>query len=74
MSRKPCLAIIQIGSNSESNKSVNIKKILCKEVGIETLEYLFPENTTQETVLSTSNFNYFNFIFISFSLFFISIF
>ena len=55
MSRKPCLAILQIGSNSESNKSINIKKVLCKEVGIETLEYLFPEQTTQETILLTSN-------------------
>mmetsp|Transcript_6437 Transcript_6437/g.6726 ORF Transcript_6437/g.6726 Transcript_6437/m.6726 type:complete len:378 (+) Transcript_6437:51-1184(+) len=53
MNRKPCLAIIQVGSNAESNKSVNIKKILCKEVGIETLEYLFPEQTSQETVLAT---------------------
>lgn len=57
MNRKPCLAIIQVGSNAESNKSVNIKKILCKEVGIETLEYLFPEQTSQETVLATSNYS-----------------
>jgi methylenetetrahydrofolate dehydrogenase (NADP+) / methenyltetrahydrofolate cyclohydrolase len=53
MTRKPCLAIIQVGSTTEGNKSVNIKKSLCKEIGIVTLEYLFPENINEETLLQT---------------------
>ena len=53
MNRKPCLAILQIGSSSECNKSVNIKKTLCQEVGIVTLEYVFDENSNEITILQT---------------------
>jgi 5,10-methylene-tetrahydrofolate dehydrogenase/methenyl tetrahydrofolate cyclohydrolase len=53
MNRKPCLAILQVGSSSECNKSVNIKKTLCQEVGIITLEYVFDENVNEMTIFQT---------------------
>jgi 5,10-methylene-tetrahydrofolate dehydrogenase/methenyl tetrahydrofolate cyclohydrolase len=53
MNRKPCLAILQVGSSSECNKSVNIKKTLCQEVGILTLEYVFEENVNEMSILQT---------------------
>jgi 5,10-methylene-tetrahydrofolate dehydrogenase/methenyl tetrahydrofolate cyclohydrolase len=55
MARKPCLAIIQVGSTTECNKSVHIKKSLCQEIGIVTLEYIFPEHVDEETLLETGD-------------------
>ncbi len=47
-----CLAVIIVGDNPASRVYVNSKKKDCQEVGIESLEYALPENTTQEELLN----------------------
>ena len=47
-----CLAVIIVGDNPASRVYVNSKKKDCQEVGIESLEYALPENTTLEELLN----------------------
>ena len=49
--KKPCLAVVIVGNNSASRVYVNNKKKACAEVGIESLEYALPEETTQKELL-----------------------
>ena len=45
------LAVIIVGNNSASRVYVNNKKKACEEVGINSYEYVLPEETTQEELL-----------------------
>lgn len=47
----PCLAVIIVGENPASKVYVNNKKKSCAELGIESLEYALPEETTEEELL-----------------------
>ncbi len=49
---EPCLAVIIVGNNSASRVYVNNKKKACAEVGIKSLEYALPEETSEEELLS----------------------
>lgn len=49
---KPALAVIVVGDNPASKVYVNNKKKACKAVGIESIEYVLPENTTEEELLN----------------------
>lgn len=46
-----CLAVIQVGSDPASSVYVNNKKKACAYVGIDSLSYELPEETTQEELL-----------------------
>ena len=46
-----CLAVIQVGNNQASTVYVNNKKKACEYVGIKSLSYEIPEETTQEELL-----------------------
>lgn len=46
-----CLAVIQVGSDSASSVYVGNKKKACAYIGIESLAYELPEETTQEELL-----------------------
>ena len=48
---EPCLAVIIVGDDFASRTYVNNKKKCCAEVGIRSLEYALPEQTTQEELL-----------------------
>eukprot|EP00457_Paulinella_chromatophora_P011769 gb/GEZN01011929.1/.p1 GENE.gb/GEZN01011929.1/~~gb/GEZN01011929.1/.p1 ORF type:complete len:330 (+),score=34.28 gb/GEZN01011929.1/:31-1020(+) len=50
--KPPCLAVILVGSRKDSETYVRSKKLACHAVGIKSLERNFPENATQEEVLS----------------------
>ena len=45
---EPCLAVILVGDDPASRVYVNNKKKACEFCGIRSLEYLMPENTTQD--------------------------
>lgn len=45
---EPCLAVILVGEDPASKVYVNNKKKACEFCGIRSLEYILPENTTQE--------------------------
>ncbi len=47
----PCLAVIIVGENPASKVYVNNKKKSCAELGIESLEYALPEETTEGELL-----------------------
>lgn len=47
----PCLAVIIVGENPASKVYVNNKKKSCAELGIESLEYALPEETTEDELL-----------------------
>lgn len=47
-----CLAVIQVGNDPASSVYVGNKKKACAYVGIESLSYELPEETTQEELLS----------------------
>lgn len=47
-----CLAVIQVGNDPASSIYVNNKKKACAYVGIESLAYELPEETTQEELVS----------------------
>lgn len=47
-----CLAVIQVGSDPASSVYVNNKKKACAYVGMNSLSYELPEETTQEELLS----------------------
>ena len=46
-----CLAVIQVGSDPASSVYVNNKKKACEYIGIKSLSYQLPEETTQEELL-----------------------
>ena len=47
-----CLAVIQVGNDPASSVYVNNKKKACAYVGMNSLSYELPEETTQEELLS----------------------
>lgn len=47
-----CLAVIQVGNDPASSVYVNNKKKACAYIGINSLSYELPEETTQEELLS----------------------
>ena len=47
-----CLAVIQVGDDPASSIYVNNKKKACAYIGIESLAYELPEETTQEELVS----------------------
>ena len=47
-----CLAVIQVGNDTASSVYVNNKKKACAYVGMNSLSYELPEETTQEELLS----------------------
>ena len=50
--RKCCLAVIQVGNDPASSEYVGNKKKACAYVGIESLAYELPEETTEEELLT----------------------
>jgi len=48
---EPCLAVIIVGDDFASRTYVNNKKRTCEEVGIKSLEFALPAETTQEELL-----------------------
>ena len=48
---KICLAVIQVGSDPASSVYVGNKKKACAYIGIDSLAYELPEETTQEELL-----------------------
>lgn len=48
----PCLAVVIVGNNPASRVYVNNKKKACAEVGMTSLEYAMPEETTQEQLFT----------------------
>ena len=50
--RKCCLAVIQVGNDPASSVYVGNKKKACAYVGIESLAYVLPEETTEEELLT----------------------
>lgn len=50
--RKCCLAVIQVGNDPASSVYVGNKKKACAYVGIESLAYGLPEETTEEELLT----------------------
>ena len=49
--RKCCLAVIQVGNDPASSVYVGNKKKACAYIGIESLSYELPEETTEEELL-----------------------
>jgi len=47
-----CLAVIQVGNDPASSVYVSNKKKACEYIGIESLSYELPEETTEEELLS----------------------
>lgn len=47
-----CLAVIQVGNDPASSVYVNNKKKACAYIGIDSLSYELPEETTQDELLS----------------------
>lgn len=47
-----CLAVIQVGNDPASSVYVNNKKKACEFIGIESLAYELPEETTEEELIS----------------------
>jgi methylenetetrahydrofolate dehydrogenase (NADP+)/methenyltetrahydrofolate cyclohydrolase len=50
--RKPSLAVVLVGNDPASQVYVNNKRKACSKVGIESLFYHLPEDTTEEKLLS----------------------
>lgn len=50
--REICLAVIQVGNDPASSVYVNNKKKACAYIGISSLSYELPEETTQEKLLA----------------------
>ena len=48
----PCLAVILVGNDAGSRVYVNNKKKACEKIGIRSLEYLLPEDTTQQELIA----------------------
>lgn len=49
---EPCLAVIIVGDDFASRTYVNNKKRTCEEVGIKSLEFAMPAETTQDELLA----------------------
>ena len=49
---EPCLAVIIVGDDPASRVYVNNKKRSCERVGIKSLEFALPGDTSQEELLS----------------------
>ena len=49
--KEVCLAVIQVGNNPASTVYVGNKKKACEVVGIKSLSYELPEETTEEDLL-----------------------
>ncbi len=49
---EPCLAVIIVGDDFASRTYVNNKKRTCEEVGIKSLEFALPAETTQDELLA----------------------
>jgi len=47
---KPCLATILVGSNEASGLYISLKHNACQEVGIRSMDYRFPEGTSEEVI------------------------
>jgi len=52
---EPCLAVIIVGDDFASRTYVNNKKRTCEEVGIKSLEFAMPAETTQDELLELVN-------------------
>lgn len=50
--KEVCLAVIQVGNDPASSVYVNSKKKACEYIGIQSLAYELPEETTEEELLS----------------------
>ena len=50
--KSPCLAVVQVGNDPASSVYVNSKKRTCQELGIDSLSYELPQDTTQEELIS----------------------
>ena len=48
----PCLAVVQVGNDPASSVYVRNKKKACAYIGIESLSYELPEETTEEELLA----------------------
>jgi len=48
---KPCLATILVGSDEASSLYVSLKHNACQEVGMKSMDYRFPEGTSEETIM-----------------------
>jgi methylenetetrahydrofolate dehydrogenase (NADP+)/methenyltetrahydrofolate cyclohydrolase len=48
----PCLAVIIVGDDPASRVYVNLKKKDCAEIGVESIEYALPADTTESDLLS----------------------
>lgn len=51
LSVKPCLAVVLVGDDPASRVYVNNKKKGCEKLGIRSLEYTMPKETTEEQLL-----------------------
>ncbi len=51
LQEKPCLAVIIVGENKASKVYVSHKKKACEKVGIKSLSYELPEDTSEEKLL-----------------------
>lgn len=49
--KERCLAVIQVGSDPASSVYVNNKKKACEYIGVKSLAYELPEETTQEELI-----------------------
>lgn len=49
--RIPCLAVVLVGDDPASQVYVRNKKNACHKVGVTSLEYILPANTTQDSLL-----------------------
>lgn len=49
---QPCLAVVIVGDDPASRVYVNLKKKDCAEIGIESIEYALPADTTESDLLS----------------------
>ena len=50
--KKPCLAVVLVGSNPASISYVNSKKAACDEMGFDHSDYTLEENTEEDELLS----------------------
>lgn len=48
---KPCLSVILVGENKASKKYVNFKEKACEELGIDSIVFRMPENTSEEAII-----------------------
>lgn len=47
----PCLVVVIVGNDPASRVYVNNKKKACEEIGVESVEYALPEETTEDELL-----------------------